>query len=336
VFLLERGVYRARTEKVEPAMPAVLSGPGGALDAKSAADAQRPVGSTGRRWALAKWFTRPNSRAAALLARVTANRIWQQHFGVGIVATPDNLGYSGAAPSHRELLEYLASELVASGWSVKHLQRLIVTSAVYRQSSRGDASAAAADPDNRLLSHFPLRRLDADSLRDAMLAASGEIDLCIGGRYVPTRQTGVGEVVVEESTAGARRRSVYLQQRRTQMPSLLSVFDAPSVVVNCTRRSATTIPLQSLSLLNSEFSRNRAAALASRIQREVGDEAAARIERAFRLTVGRPPTADESAAAVEFMRTQPSQYPVGADVQRLAWIDFCQMLMASNAFLYVE
>src|SRR5207237_868683 len=142
---------------------------------------------TGRRLALAEWLTRPGSRAAALVARVTVNRIWQHHFGTGLVATPENLGFSGSPPSHPELLEYLAAELVESGWSAKAVHRLIVNSGAYRQSSGPDAAAQKVDPDDRLLWRYPLRRLDAEAVRDAMLAASGELDGRTGGRYVPAQ-----------------------------------------------------------------------------------------------------------------------------------------------------
>ena len=197
-----------------------------------------------------------------------ANRIWQHHFGTGLAATSDNLGYTGSPPTHPELLEFLAAELVRSGWSAKALHRLIVTSSVYRQSSAPRPEAARVDPDNRLLARFPLRRLDAEAIRDAMLAASGELDDRPGGPYVPTDRTDSGEVVVDESAAGATRRSVYLQQRRTQIASLLEVFDAPSIVTTCTRRLPSTIPLQSLSLLNSDFVVARAHKLAERLERE--------------------------------------------------------------------
>ena len=300
--------------------------------------------STGRRLALARWLTKPGSRPAALLARVLANRIWQHHFGTGLSATSDNLGYTGSAPTHPELLEFLAGELVRSGWSAKALHRLILTSSVYRQSSAPQPKAARVDPDNRLLARFPLRRLDAEAIRDAMLAASGELDDRQGGPYVPTDRTESGEVVADESTAGATRRSVYLQQRRTQIASLLEVFDAPSIVTTCTRRLPSTIPLQSLSLLNAGFVVARAesspsgsSAIASaRAAGQAGDDA--RITRAFLLTTGRAPDQDERDAARRFLETQPSRYPgqAEADARRHAWADFCQMLLASNAFLYVE
>ncbi|HEX3450309.1 MAG TPA: PSD1 and planctomycete cytochrome C domain-containing protein, partial [Isosphaeraceae bacterium] len=207
---------------------------------------------TGRRLALARWLTRPGSRPSALLARVLANRIWQQHFGTGLAATSDNLGYTGSPPTHPELLEWLASELVRSGWSAKALHRLIVTSSVYRQSSAPRPDSASIDPDNRLLSRYSLRRLDAEALRDAILAITGELNDRQGGPYVPTHRDGSGEVVTE-SAEGATRRSVYLQQRRTEITSLLDLFDAPSIVTTCTRRVPSTIPLQSLSLMNSDF-----------------------------------------------------------------------------------
>jgi hypothetical protein len=277
-----------------------------------------------------------------------ANRIWQHHFGVGLVATSDNLGYTGSQPSHPELLEFLASELVRFGWSAKSLHRLILLSAVYRQSSASRPKAARVDPDNRLLARFPLRRLDAEAIRDAMLAVSGDLDQRAGGPYVPTRRTDSGEVVVDQASAGATRRSVYLQQRRTQIDSLLEVFDAPSIVTTCTRRLPSTIPLQSLSLLNSEFVVAQAKRLAMRLNLAAeGDppcdtigqiDIEAFVTRAFLRVIGREPNPDERNASRQFLRTQPSRYPdlAESDARHRAQADFCQMLLASNAFLYVE
>jgi hypothetical protein len=333
VWLLERGGYRARKQKVDAAPPTELARDGHNLRIDAAAAGLN--NSTGRRMAFARWLTAPGSRSAALLARVTVNRLWQNHFGTGIVATADNLGYSGAPPTHPALFEYLAGELVRSGWSVKHVQRLILSSAVYRQTSRTHAAGTKADPENRLLWRFPLLRLDADSLRDAMLAAAGELDERLEGPYVPTKQTSLGEVIVEESTPAARRRSVYLQQRRMQVPSMLAVFDAPLVVYNCTRRNSTTIPLQSLSLLNSQFVRTRAKSLANHVRREASNPHAA-VTNLFMLTASRPPTSVERAAAELFLRQQPEHYAGHSDATDAAWIDLCQMVLSSNAFLYVE
>ena len=169
-----------------------------------------------------------------------------------------------------------------------------------------------------------------------MLAASGELDGRIGGRYVPTKRSDAGDVVVDETAEGARRRSVYLQQRRTDVVGLLEVFDAPSIVTNCTRRNATTIALQSLSLLNSDFVRARARTFASRLRRDAGDCAEDRVARAFLLAVGRPPNAAERQAALRFLADQPGRYPGRSDAVDRAWADFCQIVLASNAFLYVE
>lgn len=325
--LLKRGLYGDPGPKVEPSPPSVL------LDPDNPFDVKPPDGtpSTGRRLALARWLTRPGSRASALLARVLVNRMWQHHFGTGLVTTPDNLGYSGVPPSHPELLEFLAAELAERGWRAKEIHRLILNSAVYRQSSRPRADVARVDPDNVLLGRFPVLRLDAEALRDALLAASGELDPRLGGPYVPTRRTEAGEVIAENSS----RRSVYLQQRRTQVVSLLDVFDAPSLVTNCTRRNTSAIPLQSLSLLNSDFALGRARALARRIKEEAktADE---RVARVFLVALGRVPADDERAAAVRFLATQPRQYEGQAGADDRVWDDLCQMIMASNAFLYID
>ncbi len=336
VPILQRGDPATPGPRVGPGVPAFLS------DADNPYEPGPPwpgSSSTGRRLALARWLTKPGSRPAALLARLLANRVWQHHFGVGLVDTSDNLGYTGAAPTHPELLEFLAAELVRSGWSSKALSRLIVTSTVYRQSSARRSGLAAVDPENRLLASRPLRRLDAESIRDAMLAVSGELDHRPGGPYVATGRNEAGEVVVAESTPGAFRRSVYLQHRRTQIVSLLDVFDAPSIVTTCTRRLPSTIPLQSLSLLNSGFVAARAGKLAERLERECGNRGVGeRVARAFLLVVGRGPTPEEQAASRRFIEAQPARYPrlAAADARRRAWVDFCQMLLASDAFLYVE
>jgi hypothetical protein len=333
VFLLVRGNYGQRGEQVEPGVPATLSD----VDNMYAVVPVSPSSATtGRRLALADWLTRPGSRAAALLARVTVNRVWQQHFGTGLAATPDNLGYSGAPPSHSDLLDWMAAQFVVDNWSMKALHRSIVMSAVYRQSSLPRGDAMALDPDDQLLWRYPLRRLDAESVRDAMLAAAGELDRTAGGPYVATDRDAQGEVVVPETRRGALRRSLYLQQRRTQVLSLLEVFDAPSIVTNCIRRSSATIATQSLAALNSQFALSRAHAMAARLAREAGDTLDARIERAFLLVAGRPPGTAECEASHRFLATQAMNYADSEDASERVWADFCQMLLAGNEFLYVE
>jgi hypothetical protein len=331
--LLKRGVYRDAGPAVSPGPPAVLADPDNPFVPQSRAKSSH---STGRRLAFAQWLTRAGSRPAALLARVTVNRLWQHHFGTGLVPTPENLGYSGAPPSHPALLEYLSYELVRSAWRAKPLHRLIVTSAMYRQSNRPTPDALRVDPDNRLLSRYPSRRLDAEAIRDAMLSTTGELDGRMGGRYIATQVNATAEVIIDETAEGPHRRSVYLQQRRTQTLSLLDVFDAPSIVTNCTRRTTSTMPLQSLSLLNSEFVVQRAAALARRTAEAARPSPTSRLDLAFRLALGRAPDEAERASALRFLAEQPGQYTGQADANERAWTDLCQMLLASNAFLFLE
>jgi hypothetical protein len=337
--LLRRGVHTQPGAEVQPGVPVAFCTPANVFKV-----GPRPTGriATGRRSAFAKWVT---SAENPLFARVMVNRIWQHHLGTGIVATPDNLGQSGAKPSHPELLDWLASEFMnpdisASGgrkppqWSCKHIHRLILTSSVYRQTSTPRPDLDAIDPDNRLLARYPLRRLDAEAVREAMLSVSGELDPKAGGPFVPSKRTPEGVVEVAESAAGAKRRSIYLQQRRTQVVTFLQLFDAPAIVSTCGKRSPSTVPLQSLALLNSEFARLRARAFATRLLREA--EADVRLMLAFRISCGRLPNEDERTACEKFLEKQRPVYAQEKDPAARAWTDLCQMLLASNAFLYVE
>jgi hypothetical protein len=326
--LLVRGDYRALGDEVAPGVPKSLSGP----ERQYALDRAATSGS-GRRLALARWLT---DKRHPLLSRITVNRIWQQHFGRGIVTTAENFGYTGAPPTHPELLDYLAVEFIEQGWSMKALHRLILNSRAYRQSSATSEDARRKDAENRLFSRFPLGRLEAESVRDCMLRASGELDLRAGGPYVPTTRKEDGEVLVKEGQDGELRRSIYLQRRRSQVDAMLDVFDAPQVVTNCTRRTSSTIALQSLSLLNSEFVTRRAQAMRARLDREAGQDPQTRLALAFLLVTGRAPTDNERAAAERFLADQPAKYAGQVDAKDRAWQDLCQMLLASNAMLYVE
>ena len=252
------------------------------------------------------------------------------------MATPDNFGLSGAKPSHPELLDWLAATFIESGWSLKALHRLILESATFQQTSAPRERALARDPENHLLWRYPIRRLDAEAVRDAMLVASGRLSSKDGGPYVPTPRTGNGEVVVDEAKPDAFARSIFLQHRRTQVPTFLGTFDAPSIVFNCTRRAETTMPLQSLSLLNSEFAVKRGEDLAQRLQRDCGADATAKIRRAFLLTSGREPDSGERKAATRFLAEQRLVYADKADAEQRAWTDFCQSLFGLNSFLYLE
>jgi hypothetical protein len=328
--VLRRGQHGQPGEEVQPGVPAALGMPADRLRIDVP-----PAGkvSTGRRLAFARWVTAAEN---PLFARVMVNRLWQHHFGTGLVATPDNLGRSGAKPSHPELLDYLASEFARSGWSVKAMHRLILHSAAYRQASEPQEDLESVDPENRLLGRFPLRRLDAEALRDAMLRVSGELDTRPGGPYVPSRRTAEGVVEVAENVPGARRRSVYLQQRRTQVVTLLQLFDAPAMVGTCGKRSPSTVPLQPLALLNSEFARLRGRAFARRLAPEAGAEITDCLTLAFRLACGRPPGEAERGACMAFVEKQRAVYAKEANGNERALADVCQMILASNAFLYVE
>ncbi|MBC7853811.1 MAG: PSD1 domain-containing protein [Pirellulaceae bacterium] len=330
VFLLERGSYGARKEKVPANPPAVL------CDETNPYAESASGTTTGRRLAFANWLTAPGSRPAALVARVQANRLWQHHFGTGLVATPENLGVAGSPPSHPELLEHLAAELVRGEWSAKRLHRRILTSAAYRQSSQASEASLAKDADGRLVSRYPLRRLDAEAIRDSMLAASGDIDERMYGPYVPTTRDGAGEVIVPENQPGSRRRSIYLYQRRTQVLSMLATFDSPSIVFNSLSRPRSTMPLQSLSQLNSTFALQRAEHLASRLAAEHPGDDSARLSAAFVVTLGRPATESQLVTAKELLQSQKAAYEKEKHDGSLAWRDLCQMLLASNEFLYLE
>ena len=332
VPLLKRGNPKTPGEPVEPAFP-------GFLDRGQNFPTALPLPhgrTTGRRLAWAHWLTAPGTPQSALLARVTVNRIWQHCWGVGLVETSENLGLSGASPTHPELLEWLAAEFVNSGWSLKHLHRQIVCSRTFQQSSALRAEAMSVDPANRGLWRFPVHRLDAEGIRDLMIAASGVLDPKSSGPYVPTPRNGEGEVLADESAPGARARSVYLQHRRTQVPTWLANFDAPSLVFNCTRRARTTMPLQSLSLLNSEFTVQRARDLVLRLDRECGASEKARIQRAFLLVCSREPDASERSASEEFLRHQQSLHAAHADSEQRAWRDFAQSLFTLNDCLYLR
>jgi hypothetical protein len=335
LHLLKRGNYGDFGQTVVPAGLSVL------CDGPSELHVNVPYAgshSTGRRLAFARWLTDPHSRASGLLARVMVNRIWQRHFGTGIVATPDNFGLSGSPPTHPELLEYLAHAFRESGWSLKAIHRLILLSAIYQQSSGARNDALAADPTDRLLWRYPLVRLDAEALHDAMLAVSGELSDRLYGPYVPTERGDDGSVVVSDGQEGACRRGIYLQQHRTQVATFLELFDAPVIVTNCAIRSTSTVPLQSLALLNSAFVRGRAVAFATaaRARTSEGNDPADGVRRTIVAAFGRQPTTVEQRASLRFLREQTDTYHTTKAASEQAWNDFCQMLFASNAFLYVE
>lgn len=333
VHLLVRGDNTRLGPEVQPGTFSFLSAGESDLEIKKPAANAR---TTGTRLAWVNWLTTANSPQAALMARTQANRIWLHHFGTGLVSSSENMGVSGDPPSHPELLEWLAVQFMKSKWSVKELHRLILNSATYRQSSTADEQASAADPQNRLLWRYPLRRLDAESVRDGMLLVSGELDREFGGPTIPTHRMESGEIMVASDDPGGLRRSIYLHHRRSQTTTLMNVFDAPIMTLNCLGRRQSTTPLQPLALLNSAFCVQRAQRMAEGLgrQAEIGD--AERVRRAFELAIAREPTPAEMDAAMEFIQKQKRHYVRRKDAVLRTWTDFCQSLLASNAFLYLR
>jgi hypothetical protein len=331
--LLRRGDYLHPGPVVQPGVLSVLATTKPFLWSP----ARKGAPTSGRRLAFAQWLTQPDH---PLTARVPVNRVWLHHFGEGLLRTPDDFGHAGSPPSHPELLDWLATEFVACGWSLKHLHRLIMTSSTYRQVSRIDpvqgAAARRVDPDNHLLWRQRLRRLEAEVLRDTILSAAGMLNPVMYGPPVPMQRQGDGEVTVPDGAAGCRR-SVYLQVRRSQPLTLLQVFDQPVMETNCTRRGVSTVASQALTLLNSDFLVRQADAFANRVQRERPADFAG---YAVLLAFGRPATAGERAKLAAFLSEQTSRHAVTlagkADASHQALADLCHMLLSANELAYVD
>ena len=278
-----------------------------------------------RRVRFARWVTRPEN---PFTARVMVNRLWQQHFGTGLVDTPSDFGVNGGRPSHPGLLDWLAGEFVARGWSVKAMHRLIVTSATYRQSAGTDGRAsgpASMDSDNRLLWHFPSRRLEGEVVRDAMLAMSGDLNPRMGGpSFAPFTVTQLNTYfyhLFDKDEPEFNRRSIYRIHVMTARSPFLDALDCPSPAVNTPSRRATTTPLQALALMNDTFAVRQAAKLANRIA-SATPEVAAQIVRAFEVVFSRPPQPGEAAACEKVAREH-----------GLATV--CWALLNSSEFLYL-
>ncbi|MFM8250781.1 MAG: PSD1 and planctomycete cytochrome C domain-containing protein [Planctomycetota bacterium] len=339
--LLRRGDALTPGAAVEPGVLTALKAP----DSFQWKTPEPTAKTTGRRLAFARWLTQPQH---PLTARVFVNRLWLHHFGEGLVATPEDFGTIGAKPSHPELLDWLATELVQSNWSVKHLQRLIVTSATYRQQSRVEAQSTLArdgarvDPDNRLLWRQRLRRLEAEPVHDAVLEVSGLLDRRMFGAPLPVARQGDGEVTVANPAAD-RRRAIYIQILRLNPLTILQAFDQPVMETNCTRRVRSTVSTQALTLMNSELLQTAATALADRVLRVAAgqsDPAKSEAATAVWLAFGRPIAAAEREQLVAFRERQAQQYResgVTAELaQRQSLVDLCHMLMAANEFIYID
>jgi hypothetical protein len=321
IHVLERGDYSKKKDQVGPRVLGVLLPEGAAeLDAYS----------KDLRTRLAGWLTGPNH---PLTARVMVNRFWMYHFGQGIVNTPNDFGFNGDRPSHPELLDYLANEFVAGGWRAKPIHRMIVLSKAYRQSGDSPLAQAAAekDPENRLLWHFARRRLEAEEIRDALLAVSGELNPAMGGQSI---MVPVDEQLVEllykpaqwkvpEDESEHHRRSVYLIAKRNMRLPFMEVFDQPALLTSCARRESSTHAPQALELLNGPLANALAEALVERLRKEAGDDPRQVVERAYLLAAGRLPEQSELRLAVEFLKTQPLR-------------EFALAMFNLNDFLYVN
>ncbi len=312
IHRLHRGDPEQPKEEVTPAVPRVL----GTVELpKNAAENER-------RATVADWIASPRN---PLTARVMVNRLWQGHFGIGLVETPSDFGRNGAKPSHPELLDWLASEFLRSGWSVKHMHRLIVLSATYRQSRRIDPAARAKDADASLLWRFPSRRLEAEVIRDSMLAVSGRLNPKMGGPgFNVFKQRGglSGFTPVESYSGDGLRRMIYAHKVRRERDAVFGAFDCPDGGQSTARRRESTTPIQALDLFNSRFTVDEADAFAARVQAEVGTDPTAEVRRAYQLALGRDPDQGELG-------------DVTAVVQEHGLPTLCRALFNSNEFLFL-
>jgi hypothetical protein len=312
IHLLSRGDPEQPKEEVTPAVLHVIG------DAKLSNDAPEQK----RRLSLADWIASPQN---PLTARVMVNRIWQGHFGMGLVDTPSDFGRNGARPSHPELLDWLASEFIRSGWSIKQMHRLIVLSATYRQSARFDSVAARHDADTRLLWRFPPRRLEAEEIRDSILALNGRLNLKMGGPgfdLFNNRGGLSGFKPVESFSGDGLRRMIYAHKVRREREAVFGAFDCPDAGQSTARRRESTTPIQALNLFNSLFTLEQADAFAVRIKSEAGEDSLEQIRRAYQLALSRAPSSAEEADAEPVVKAD------GLNT-------LCRALFNSNEFLFV-
>jgi cytochrome c553 len=328
--LLKRGDWRNKGEAVFPGLPTVLS------DGKDLAPKEP-------RKQLAEFIASADN---PLTARVAVNRIWQYHFGKGIVKTPSDFGVTGDRPSHPQLLDWLATEFVKRGWSWKQMHRLILLSNTYRQSSRFDEAAAAKDPENRLLWRFNPRRLEAETLRDSLLAISGKLNKTMYGPGIYPRidpdiiNTGSRPrwPLNAKDDEATFRRSVYIFVKRSVLLPLIEVFDCPVTVVSAPVRAVSTVSPQALALMNNQFVLEQAGFIAERMTRETGANLRAQVRHAFQLTLNRPPSVKETQWALDFIKGQTTGYAERKHEkpEAAALRDFCHALITLNEFLYLD
>ena len=323
-YLLKRGDWRKRDYEIRPGFLSAIE--------DKPADIKPPLsGTTGRRTALAEWLTKSNH---PLTARVMVNRLWQQHFGKGLVATPGDFGRQGDAPTHPELLDWLATELVRNGWKLKPLHRFMVLSNAYRQSSEFNEKAAQIDEENKLLWRMNRRRLEGETIRDAILAVSGQINFKAGGPSIfpelPAELKQGGWTVSPEPDR--HRRSIYVYVKRNLRYPLFTAFDSPDRCETCSRRFVTTTAPQALMLLNEKLILDQAKVFAERVLKEAAEKPEAIIESAFRIALGRQPNSEERVALRKFVEKQTAN---GGSMKE-AVADLCHSLLNLNEFVYVD
>ncbi len=317
-FLLKRGDVDKPGEQVVASGLSAIKQP--APDFGLTADAPEGI----RRLKLAEWLTNANN---PLPARVMVNRIWHYHFGRGIVASPNDFGFNGEEPTHPELLDWLASEFIAQGWSVKKLHKLLVTSATYQQSSTYNAKAAEQDADDRTLWRFAPRRLEGEAVRDAMLSVSGQLNARVGGPsfrpFTVTVFNSAFYTLTDSPNPEQNRRTLYRINVESAKSPLLEAFDCPDPSTKTPRRAVTTTPLQALALMNNSFVLRQARCFGERVRKEAGDDAQAQVRRAYLLAFGRAPSKDEMERAAPLVKKYGSEM-------------LCWVLLNSSEFLYLR
>ncbi len=363
-----RGNAHAKGEKVEPGFLQVLTPPTGkasgtrqggtslSKDAKGVAVTQphahnahvlgvppeivppKHGRSSGRRLALARWIA---SDKNPLAARVMVNRIWQHHFGRGIVRSSNNFGQLGDRPTHGELLDWLADEFIERGWRLKEMHRLIMLSSAYQMASRGSTAGLVRDPQNNLFWRFDMRRLAAEEIRDSVLALSGRLNLKMGGPgvYPPISK----EVLAGQSMPGAgwgkstpeeqARRSVYIHVKRSLITPILETFDFADVDATCPVRFSTTQATQALGLLNGEFTGGEAKRFAARLRQEAGRDSADQVRLALRLATAREPSTGETDRGLRLMRRLETEDRLSGEA---SLEQFCLLVLNLSEFMYLD
>ncbi|HMV48162.1 MAG TPA: DUF1553 domain-containing protein, partial [Blastocatellia bacterium] len=329
-YLLRRGDVSMKGDPVEPGLPQVLCGDGS-------------LQTVNRRKQMADWIAGADN---PLTSRVAVNRIWQYHFGKGIVRTPSDFGATGDKPSHPELLDWLATEFIAKGWSWKAMHRLILSSNTYRQASRFVEKSAAVDPENRLFWRVAQRRLEGEIVRDSILAVSGKLNPQMFGPGIYPRidpdiiNTGSRPrwPLDAQDNESTWRRSVYIFVKRSVLLPMIEVFDCPVTTVSAPVRPVSTVSPQALALMNNEFILQQAGFFADRITAEAGNDAAKQVGAAFKLALNRQPSEKELAWALDFLKSQAAGYAERKNdkPQAAALRDFCHAVFNLSEFLYVD